>query len=304
MYAFKLIAFIATAATAALIYKTAPAECRVRAFTVFAWNPAVIIEGAGEGHNDALMVAAVVVSLWLLTRRSLVGSAAALTLAVLTKWVPALFVPALLAYVWRQRWLTTRVVIAGVVVITGIAVAAFWPVWVGLDTFRTIASLTGESRFVASTVGVWIHLVADDHPTAFALLRTLVSVLGVAAVAWSAWDSRTPQTVIRGCATVALAFVLLCSPLFWAWYMFLPIALFTLSGEFALVWVLTLTSRIVAPLDLIRMRGVLDWPAQVWLTTIVGLWVPLLWIAWTRARPVLQFREWAAWLPSSTSGPS
>jgi len=40
------------------------------------------------------------------------------------------------------------------------------------------------------------------------------------------------------------------------------------------------TSRIVAPLDLIRLRGELSWTTEVWLTTVIALWLPIAYIVW------------------------
>ena len=90
----KLLAFGATALTAWLVFLSASDSFRVRAFTAFWWNPVVIVEGAGEGHNDAIMALAVVLSLWCLRRDAIVSGGAALTAAVLTKWIPVCFGPA------------------------------------------------------------------------------------------------------------------------------------------------------------------------------------------------------------------
>ena len=61
--------------------------------------------------------------------------------------------------------------------------------------------------------------------------------------------------------------------------MLLPIALLALTGDMALIFVLTAASRLVAPLDLIRLRGGISWPTEVWLTTVIALWLPLAFIA-------------------------
>jgi len=75
-------------------------------------------------------------------------------------------------------------------------------------------------------------------------------------------------------------YVLVAAPLFWAWYVVLPIALLALADAVPLTIILTVTSRIVAPLDLIRLRDGLSWTTQVWLTTAIALWIPLAYIVW------------------------
>ena len=41
--------------------------------------------------------------------------------------------------------------------------------------------------------------------------------------------------------------------------------------------VVTATSPIVAPLNILRLRGASSTSTEVWLTTVVALWVPLAW---------------------------
>lgn len=276
IFVVKLIALIAIALSAWLLYRTVAPASRVRALTVFWWNPAVIIEAAGEGHNDAVMVAAVILSLWCLRKQAPVAAAGALTIAVLTKWVPVLFGPAYLLYVWRTGMLTRRAIAAGGALVIAIAAAAYWPFWVGMATFDGMRKV-GGIRFVASTTGALIRLFPDRGIYAYAL-RGCAALVTAATTAWGAWTSRTLEDLIRACAIVALVYVLIGSPLYWAWYVLLPIALLAMAGDVATVCVLTVASRLVAPLDLLRLAGLFPWSAEVWLTTIVGLWLPLAFV--------------------------
>jgi len=286
----KLIAYSATALTAWLVFRAAPASYRVRAFTVFWWNPVVIIEGAGEGHNDASMVVAVVLSLWWLRRHAVVAAAAALTAAVLTKWVPAFFAPAYLAYAWRNRLVTWRTVFGGGAVIAAVTAAASWPLWAGAHTFAGLRRV-GAPRFVASATGSFVAILAD-YPTAYALLRACAACAMAVAMIYAAGTTRTMRDLVRACAAIALMFVLLAAPVYWAWYVVMPIALLALAGDVSLVIVLTATSRIVAPLNLIRQGGGFSVTTEVWLTTVVALWLPLAYIAWlTVARRLTAVRD-------------
>jgi len=274
----KLIACSATALTAWLMFRTAPASCPVRTFTVFWWNPVVIIEGAGEGHNDALMVVAVVLSLWCLRRHAVVAAAAALTAAVLTKWIPAFFGPAYLAYAWRNRLITWRSVLGGAAVIAGVTGAAYWPFWAGANTFAGLARVGGP-RLVASATAGFAPILAD-HPTAYALVRVGAAATMAIAVIYAAGTTRTMRDLVRACAVIALTFVLLAAPLYWPWYVVMPIALLALAEDVPLIIVLTATSRIVAPLNLLRLRGAFSLTTEIWLTTVIALWLPLVYIAW------------------------
>jgi hypothetical protein len=273
----KLLAFGATTLAACLVFLTAAESFRVRAFTAFWWNPVVIVEAAGEAHNDAIMALAVLLSLWCLRRHATVSAAAALAAAVLTKWIPALFAPAYLTYAWRKNLLNRRTVIKGAAVMVAILVGAYWPFWAGVDTFDGIRQL-GRPRFIASATGSFVRLFGQ-YPTAITLLRAL-ALAGVAVTAiYAARGIRTLDGLYRGCAACALAYILAASPTYWAWYVVLPIALLTLAGDIPLILVLTTTSRLVAPLDLIRLRGGLSWTTEVWVTTVIALWLPLAFLA-------------------------
>jgi hypothetical protein len=43
---------------------------------------------------------------------------------------------------------------------------------------------------------------------------------------------------------------------------------------------LTVTSRVVAPLNVMRLRDAFDRPVEVWFVTVIGLWLPLAYIIW------------------------
>jgi hypothetical protein len=278
----KLIALAATGVAAYLISLIAPAAHRARAFTLFWWNPAVIIEGAGEGHNDALMVAAVLLSLWALRARAPVSAAAALTVAVLMKWVPAMFAPIYLAYVWRAGMLTARTIALGGATVAGIVVAAAWPFWAGGEMLSGVRRI-GYPRSVASSTGVIRTLLPTSILTDRLLRVAAASVIGVT-VLRGARSASTFDAVVRACATAAVIYMLVSSPVYWAWYVLLPIALLALTGDVALVCALTIASRLVAPLNLMRLEGALDRPTEVWLSTIVGLWIPLAFVIWRTLR--------------------
>jgi hypothetical protein len=68
--------------------------------------------------------------------------------------------------------------------------------------------------------------------------------------------------------------------LYWPWYVVMPIAPLALAGDVPLIIVLTATSRIVAPLNLLRLRGVFSLTTEIGLTTVIALWLPLAYIAW------------------------
>ncbi|HUP27083.1 MAG TPA: hypothetical protein VM409_01515, partial [Chloroflexia bacterium] len=74
---------------------------QVAALLLYIWNPLLLIEFAGSGHNDAVMLTLVLLALWLHLKGSWRGAALALGLAVLVKLPAAIFIP---GYVWYLLW--------------------------------------------------------------------------------------------------------------------------------------------------------------------------------------------------------
>src|SRR5918997_860177 len=100
----KAIVVAASLGCAALIWKIlgrVRPEDRLLGTLVYLWNPLIIVEFAGEGHNDALMILLVLVSLlFTVTARpalSLVG----MIMGVLVKYLPVIFAP---AHQEEHRW--------------------------------------------------------------------------------------------------------------------------------------------------------------------------------------------------------
>lgn len=109
------------------------------ALLLFAWNPLVLLEGLGNGHNDLLMLVWVLLALLLWERQRLWALAvAALTLAVLTKASAALLAPLLMVVILRgQRGWQRRlgVLIGAGALALGLVLLAylpFWPPWASL----------------------------------------------------------------------------------------------------------------------------------------------------------------------------
>jgi hypothetical protein len=87
---------------------------------LFAWNPLVVLMAVGDGHNDVVMMAAVLLAYWLLLNRRWLLSFAILALSVWIKYVSAMLVPLIALYAlrsepradigprspagWRDRW--------------------------------------------------------------------------------------------------------------------------------------------------------------------------------------------------------
>jgi hypothetical protein len=68
----------------------------------FAWNPLVLLMAVGDGHNDIVLVALVLLALWLLLKERWALSLMVLALSVWVKYVSLVLFPLFGLYFWRM----------------------------------------------------------------------------------------------------------------------------------------------------------------------------------------------------------
>jgi Gpi18-like mannosyltransferase len=106
LLAFKVLAVLAYTLQAALIYlilcRRKPALANV-GLLAFAWNPLVLYEFVANGHNDAVMMAFVLLGVFFWDRGRIYLMVAALTAALLIKIPVAFLLPLFLVAAARPR---------------------------------------------------------------------------------------------------------------------------------------------------------------------------------------------------------
>ena len=75
----------------------------VEGLYLFAWNPLVVLMAVGDGHNDVVMMASVLLAYWLLLQQRWLFSFAILALSVWIKYVSAMFFPLIALYALRSK---------------------------------------------------------------------------------------------------------------------------------------------------------------------------------------------------------
>ena len=203
VWTFKAIAFAASLATVALVWRLAERrghDPRVAAALV-GLNPLVLAFEVGGGHNDALMVAIAVAGIALLEHRRAASGGAAFVLGAALKLTPGmLLLFAFAGHPGRRRGVAAGAALAAVAA-GAVAIAAF-----GVHAAGILATVPGAHGGVAQ------HSV----PNQLALLltgsglsstgRTVTSALSaivIAAALWRAWRGADWVTC-AGWATLAL----------------------------------------------------------------------------------------------------
>lgn len=77
----------------------------------YAWNPLVIVEVAGSGHNDSLGVFLLLGTLYFIQRGKYLGAAAGLAFSFMAKYFALLFLPAVLKYFRKGEWVVIPLVL-------------------------------------------------------------------------------------------------------------------------------------------------------------------------------------------------
>lgn len=215
---------------------------------LFAWNPLLLVENVGSGHNDGLMMVIVLAGVLLLNRAARAPGLLALALAALVKYVPALpllYVSALQA---RRR---PKVVLATLAASLLLGLVLWLP-WVDPrqpQVLLSSVSSAGGERYVNALLDLptgWIatHLidragqdVAAAEASVRAWPRAIVRVLFavyVALEAWRLWRTDRSADGLRPALEAALrsvlVLVLLVLTQVLPWYFTWPVALAAVLG--------------------------------------------------------------------------
>jgi hypothetical protein len=295
---FKAIAVAASLASAGLIWSILGGirpSMQLFGTLLYLWNPVIVVEIAGEGHNDALMVFFVLAAVAACVAGRPTASVAALLLGVITKYVPVMFLPAQLVYLWRTRqaawWLALEILVA-LVVVAFIAALLYAPLWAGPHTFDGLLH-RGQPMSSASPLGAIHWFLKRSVPASVAgpMAVGAVALPTLAFMAWTSLRARDAAGLARSFAWLAIAYTLLASPDFWPWYFCMPIALIAASDAEALYWLVILMSaaaRLCAPLNVLYEEGfltnVIAKGATTGLCTTLPLVVTCVWLYKRRLR--------------------
>lgn len=296
---FKAIATIASLCSARLIWvilgRISPTS-QLQGTLAYLWNPLIIMEFAGEGHNDALMIFFSLAAVGGCIAYRPTTSMIMQLLGVMSKYICLLFLPAQICYLWRVRRNGAQLALqlaTAVAVSAAMAIVLYAPLWAGLRTFDGIIERGDSVGGSATLFGATAWLLKHSPLKSIALPMTCALLAGpmLAWIAWSAVRVNNTATLARTCAWISLAFVLVASPDYWPWYACMPVAWIVVGEPNRLLWLALLMSalaRLVAPLEVLEVHGHLLPQVSKGLMTGLGTLVPLaalcvwLWQQWRR----------------------
>jgi hypothetical protein len=196
-------------------------------------NPLTVLHLLGGAHNDAIMIALVVVALWLATKRRLVLASLAVALAATVKQPALVAVVAVgllsapapqraLAQAWtRARWAyvaaASAIALAGFAVITAATGLGYG--WIGaMGVPGQVRDFLSPSTSLGSLLAIALRLMGQEAGADLALPVTrAVALVGCALVlAWLALR-RAPRQPVTALVLMFLALVVF-APTVQPWY--------------------------------------------------------------------------------------
>jgi hypothetical protein len=220
---------------AAILRRRAP-ERTPQGVCLFAWNPLVLYETAGNGHNDVVMAFWILLGMYLALRDRFVLASLALVVGALTKFIPILLVPMVLAAGLRTQpacksrlSLLARAGLACVALI----VAAYAPFWRGGDPL----SLERRGDLFTTSLPAFVQAqleppIGSEASREWVARGALILTAGV--VLWQAWKAWRGANIIHASTSLLLFYLLVACLWFQTWYALWPLALAALLPEGAL----------------------------------------------------------------------
>src|SRR5579884_3631067 len=161
--------------------------CEPLGLALYAWNPLVVLEFAGNGHNDGTMLLFVLLCFGWLARGRVWLALAALVLSIATKYTTVVLLPLVLWWAVRERAGWRRVALAagaGLAALAALA-ALYLPWWRGSATLGPVIywlSTPMYANYAPIGVAGWVRdwLVArgwswdDAEPLVFGIQRQVV----------------------------------------------------------------------------------------------------------------------------------
>ncbi len=209
-------------------------EDKMRKLALFAMNPLLIIETAGNAHNDIIMVAFMIAALIAFKRKRFVIVGALLSLSTQVKLYGVVLTPFLLILLMRKKeYGHAALTLIGLLVTTMIGVAVMGP--------QAVANYQHLMKWVftlkLNSLPNLLHVLPNWM---FVFPFMIIAILGVRKI-------KSLSNVIQTYIGLTLLYLMFVIPLYWAWYVIWYLPFLSLIKKASLIKVgitLSLTSSL------------------------------------------------------------
>jgi hypothetical protein len=229
----------------AILSKLAPLRC-LEGTLLYAWNPLALIELAGNGHNEGVLICLLLLATWLYIQQKGgwydLGAVVLLGLAISVNFIGLLFAPLFIWYSVRSKQPIVHAVWGfcwRALVALSVMFMLYLPFWHGSSTFLTITSSIDMQHFVRSPLGIlvmpvrWLYSLLVQglnlsttissyslQPIAAADMTVRASAMFIFALIYFylSGRARSIDALLTSLCLAILGYVALLSGQFWPWY--------------------------------------------------------------------------------------
>jgi len=202
---------------------------------LYGWNPLLLYETVGNGHNDIVMLTALLLALLALTGRRDALAPPLVVVAALAKWVGALWLPVFalgwLPGAWRaRRWRAIGASGLGMALLVIVCLGPFWADGAALDGVRRQADLYTTSFGGLIMLEVPRRSIPILPQELLALVKQGALALVVLTMLVARPRDESAREVARATFDVTLAYLLVGALWFQPWYLVPLVGLAPLVG--------------------------------------------------------------------------
>ncbi len=239
---FKLVPgvfFFASLGVITLILRRTTPVRLLPAVFLLAWNPMVLFETFGNGHNDMSMVFWILLAALYLIKKQYVLTILSLIVGALFKFIPLMLLPAAGLICLRDidgLKARLRFLIVSGLLSAGLLAAVYAPFWHGWETLTVL----GRSDLFRSSLAAILYTGLGktiDKATLSQVLVLLVNSLLLVYIAWASWRAFKDKTWLSfptAAVRILLFYLLVSCTWMMVWYPIWPLALAVLLPPGAL----------------------------------------------------------------------
>lgn len=292
--AFKLLCGFFLAAgiglVAVILQKVAP-ERALAGVTLLAWNPVILYETIGNGHNDMAMAIWLLAAAWAVLSGRYTLAVLALISGALFKFIPLLLLPLAGIMALRSLDLPARLRFLTVTSVTAMAliVTAYAPYWYGLESLGLGRRAQIFTASLPAAIRAWLQFSWNfqDIDWQINVVSAGLTLLFVLWQCWRIWRNPSWLHFCQASLSILLFYLLLVCTWFQQWYLVWPLCLAALLPPSPIVY-LTLISGgytllakhiIFGPLFFRLHPLPKPWREMVFAPAVLGLpWLYALWL--------------------------
>lgn len=190
------------------------------AVILFGWNPLILWEFPGNGHNDIVMMTFVLLAVLLALGDRWPLAFVALAASVLVKYVSLILFPIFILWLLRRHGREALVpLLQGLLGAVIFGAAVFWWFWAGSATFTSLH--VAQNRFISSPAAALLGTWSEQLPntSAVAHVKNELTVAFLVLYGLTLLRMRTtPEGLICAAAETMFLFLVLMTWWFWPWY--------------------------------------------------------------------------------------